>query len=108
MTVDAYTDVPAAELPLDVVRAEAVLRALPAGAQGDHAGIGIRVKSDQPEAWAAAQVYAPWSILVELFADDGHMGSFDDCGQVVLNLTAEQAASLGEIMGDRVALTRLT
>ena len=105
--MDAYTDVPPAELPLEVVRAEAVLRAIRGGAPGDHAWIGIKVQPDQPEAWAAAQIYAPWSILVELFAEDGHMGSFDDCGQVVLHLTAEQAASLDDIMGDRFALTAL-
>lgn len=104
MTVDAYTD--DRSPPAEIVDAQVALRSLaPARRCGDPL-IGIRAHRGKPEAWKAAQIFAAWSVLVELFDENGHRGSSEDGRLVTLRLSEDDVKSLAEELGDLAWLER--
>lgn len=102
MTVDAYTDIEG--VPLEIDEAERVLRAIQPQRRFRDPRVGLRITREQPEAWAAAQAYAPWSRLVDLFGEEGHLGSFGDRGLVSLRLSPREARALAAELSGRAEL----
>ena len=101
--IDAFTDFES-ELPDEARLVQDELRAHWAEHGPRRAGEGMAVELDPrvPQQLRWVQVYAPWSIHVQLIGDDTwDLGSFHDCGHsVVLALTAGEAEELGRALAD--------
>lgn len=102
MTVDVYSYLSA--VPCEIDEAERVLRAIRPQRRFRDPRIGLRVTREQPEAWAAARAYAPWSVLVDLFGEEGHLGSFGDSGVVSLRLSPREARALAAELSGQAEL----
>ena len=94
--IDAISDF-RSEMPAHVQQAEATLRRLGLGQRpprGDP-NMAIDVSTGDVE-WPAAELYAPWSINVDLLGErESVLGTLHDCGlAVTAELTVNEAAAL--------------
>lgn len=94
--IDAYSDY-RSSLPGEVAAAEQALRVLGSTRGRGDPGMGVNVSRGQVAAWEAVRAYAPWSINVDFYDDNGHrLANLHDGGyRITASLTADEADEIG-------------